>query len=385
MKTTLQYKSCPDKSENLSQPKTYTGPELSIKKHLITEQVSAFKLALPNVSPHYAVKANPLPLVLLHLDTLGVKFEIASQGELFLLLNLGIAPEKVVFSNPIKTAASIVAAKHHGIKWYAFDSIEELKKLHALVPKGHFELRLATNGRGSIWPLSTKFGLDDDAAINIIRYAARHHINIAGLTFHVGSQCTQTSSWLSAIDRCDVLFKIMKDLSMPIQLLNIGGGFPCDLLTDSAGAESHPSFQQLMYPVNLALNKLLADYPTLNFYAEPGRFLLAPAGTITCQIITTTKKQGEDWAFLDVGYYSGLMELTEEFGYKLSSKKDGELIPWTIAGPTCDSIDYFKPKYYLPKNSTSGDIITIGNMGAYTNTCATEFNGFPAPNVVVYP
>lgn len=365
-------------SHSLDQAVTanYSGPTLTIDTQKITEQVALFKYALPHVTPHYAVKANPLPEVLRHLHSLGVGFEIASQGELSLLQSLGIPAHKIIFSNPIKTPASIIAAVDYGVKYFAFDNPEELIKLHQLAPEAQYELRISTNGKGSVWPLTKKFGVDVKQAIKLIGVAHHHQINISALTFHVGSQCTQSQAWLTALKDCEKIIQYMNKQSMQLNMLNIGGGFPCAL-------HSHgQSFKELMNPVRSAL-KLFKQKTNVEVCAEPGRFLVASSGTLACQIISTTQKNHQPWAFLDCGYYNGLMELTEDFGYQLRSKRTGENIPWTIAGPTCDSVDCFTPKYHLPKNSQAGDVITIDNMGAYAHTCVSNFNGFDGPSILI--
>lgn len=354
----------------------YTGPSLFIRKSIISQQVAEFKKALPHVKPHFAVKANPLPELITHLKHEGVAFEIASQGELDLLIKLGVPGKDIIFSNPIKTVNSIKAAVEYGVNWFSFDTIEELNKLHILAPNAFYELRLSTSGEGSVWPLTTKFGLDDDDAQTMIRYGAKHNMNIAGLTFHVGSQCTRAQSWVEAVERCKKHFELMLELGLPVKLLNVGGGYPC------AVSETAMPLTDLMAPLRRCLTSLDQN---IELVAEPGRFLVAAAGTIECEVISTTVRKSQPWAYLDCGYYNGLLELTENFGYTLQNQTQQvtEMINWTIAGPTCDSVDMFKPFYQLPKNTQAGDIIHIPNMGAYTNTCATEFNGFAMPKIII--
>ncbi len=127
-----------------------------------------------------------------------------------------------------KTPTSIVKAFEYGINWFAFDNKEELEKLNQLAPNKQYELRISTNGKGSVWPLTKKFGVDIQSAIELINHAHENKIKISGLTFHVGSQCTAANSWLAALQDCNTVIKHMLDKNMPIEMLNIGGGFPCD-------------------------------------------------------------------------------------------------------------------------------------------------------------
>ena len=367
-------KFAPVQLKSVTVDNTYKGPALAMNLGTMEQQVAQFREALPQVNAHFAVKANPLPTLLKHLKQLGVGFEIASQGELELMQALRVPAEHIIFSNPIKSPASIKAAVEYGINWFAFDCQEELDKLFTLAPNAQYELRLSTSGAGAVWPLTTKFGVDVNAAKQLIDYAALHKMPVAGLTFHVGSQCTRVQSWIEAIEECKILFAHMSKSGLKVKLLNLGGGFPCAI------SKNYPSLTTLMQP----LHDVLASLPNkVKLVAEPGRFLIAAAGTLTCQIVSTTTRQQKKWAFLDCGYYNGLMELKEDFGYELKSRREGKLIPWIIAGPTCDSLDMFDQPFLLPENSEAGDIIDIPNMGAYANTCATNFNGFLVPKITI--
>ena len=361
-----------------SSSSSYSGPHLYLESQRIAHQYRSFQQALPMVNPYYAVKANPHPDIIRLLDRLGCSFDIASEGELALLQGLGIHPRKILFSNPIKSTSSLVAARDYGILWYACDSLEELQKLSHWVPDGQYELRLQTDGRGSVWPLDNKFGVDMDEARGLIDYAAQHQLPLSGLTFHVGSQCTASDSWLRAIHNCRELLQYMQAQSLSPRLLNIGGGFPSAIHRDI------PDIESLTAPLRMALHETIKSLPGNPLIAaEPGRFLVADAGTLHCQVIATASRHGEPWAYLDCGYYNGLMELNEAFGFQLRNKsRGGAVCSWTVAGPSCDSIDVFAPRYLLPANTRCGDLIEIPHMGAYCVSCASEFNGFCVPEVV---
>lgn len=352
----------------------YQGPELVIDLNAVTTQVTAFQRALPQVQPHYAVKANPHSEVLRHLHALGVRFEIASEGELKLLQAIGVKGEHIIFSNPIKTPDSIKAAVAHGVEWFAVDCLEELKSLEKNAPNGFYELRLPTDGQGSVWPLSTKFGTTDDTLAPILEYAAQNRLNLAGVTFHVGSQCTQASSWVKAIERAQQVLSQMSALGLEPRLVNIGGGFPTQVNGDI------PTIEVLAQTLTPALAALPAE---LQLVAEPGRFMVGSSGTLHCQVINTTQRHGQRWAYLDCGYYNGLIEMSSHFGFQIQSQRQGAIADWVIAGPTCDSIDTFAPLYQLPIDTCAGDLLSIANVGAYSNACACDFNGFDVPRLTI--
>jgi ornithine decarboxylase len=368
----------PTQSHHTAQASTealdYQGPELVIDLNEISRQAIDFQRALPQVQPHYAVKANPHPAILRHLHSLGVKFEIASEGELHLLQKMGIKGQELIFSNPIKTPKSIRAAAAYGVKWFAVDCLEELQSLERNAPDCFYELRLPTDGKGSVWPLSIKFGATEDSLTPLLEYAAQRQLDLAGITFHVGSQCTEASSWVAAIEQAQQVFTSMIQLGLKPRLLNIGGGFPCQISGNS------PTIAQLAHTIAPALAQLS---PAIDIVAEPGRFLVASAGTLHCQVINTTYRHQQHWAYLDCGYYNGLNEMSSHFGFQLISQRQGPLEDWVIAGPTCDAIDAFEPKYRLPLDTVAGDSLTIPNLGAYSNACSCNFNGFETPRVVI--
>lgn len=365
--------------EPLAQPLThsqrpYCGPELTIALPAISHQAQALFAALPQVTPHYAVKANPHPAILSHLQQLGVRFEIASQGELDVLQTLGVRGADIIYSHPIKTPASIRAAADYGVRWFAVDCIEELKSLAIHAPNAHYELRIATDGKGAVWPLSTKFGASSTQAQALIDYAGEQQLNLSGITFHVGSQCTRAASWVTAIEQAQTLFTHMRDVGLTPRLLNIGGGFPAPVSART------PDIEALACVIRPALAKLP---DSVHVVAEPGRFLVGSAGTLRCQIINTTTRGEQPWAYLDCGYYNGLIEMSSDFGFSLKSERSGARQGWVIAGPTCDSLDRFEPLYQLPCDSQAGDLLTIANVGAYSSACACAFNGFAVPRVNV--
>jgi ornithine decarboxylase len=116
--------------------------------------------------------------------------------------------------------------------------------------------------------------------------------------------------------------------------------------------------------------------------AEPGRFLVGSAGCLVTQVVGLATRDEKRWLYLDTGTYGGLMELAEGFPSNIVSQRTGELGLWTLAGPTCDSIDVVG-EHKLPSNMEVEDMVFITNLGAYCTTCACDFNGFPAPKMVM--
>lgn len=352
----------------------YNKPFLLIDSSIIRYKVRRFKTAMPRVHPHYAAKANPDPRVLKTLIEEKSGFEIASIEELDLLLSLGVPACEIYFSNPIKSRAYIKYAASKGVEWYAIDSVEELRKIINITPTAKMYLRIDTPNIGSDWPLAGKFGTHLADIQEIIQEAARLNADLAGVTFHVGSQCRNPQNWRVGIERAKKVFEEMRDIGLKPRLLNIGGGFPV------RHTKPIPSIEIIAEVVNAAIADLPAD---IHIIAEPGRYLVSDSACFVCQVVGTATRNGKRWMYWDAGMFGGMIEITEGLHYEILTDRTGNNVPWSIAGPTCDSVDILMQDEMLPKDVQEDDFIYIPNAGAYTTAYATNFNGFPLPDIVV--
>ena len=347
----------------------YDQPVLVMSRQRLRANARRFIAAMPRVRPHFAVKANPDKDILRIFKEEGTCFEIASIAELDAMVTLGADMETVFYSNPIKSPQSIKHAADHGVIWYCVDTHEEVEKIAMINPQAKLYLRIAVSNEGSSWPLAGKFGAGPAAVEAIIAAAKQFNMPICGVTFHVGSQCCNIDNWVAGIRAAKQLFaKLISHGFMP-QLLNLGGGYPLQFNGDE------PCIEQ----IGAAINRELEDIPeSIQVMAEPGRYLVGSAGCLVSQIVGVASRDDTRWVYLDTGVYGGLMELTMDFPLSLVSERTGDLGLWTLAGPTCDSIDVMG-RHQLPTNSAAGDFVYMPNLGAYCTTCACDFNGFPAP------
>src|SRR5574341_1099722 len=209
----------------LAAQERYDRPFLLVDPQIVRTKARRFKAALPRVQPHYAVKANPHPAVLQTLIDEGVGFEIASVAELDLLLSLGVPAEEIYYSNPVKSRAYVEYAAAKGVRWFVLDSVEELRKIVSIEPDACLYLRIDAPNAGSDWPLSGKFGAQPKEADEIIALAAELKANLAGVSFHVGSQCRNAENWRVGIENAKRALRKMRLKGLRPRLLNIGGGF----------------------------------------------------------------------------------------------------------------------------------------------------------------
>ena len=353
----------------------YTRPFLILDTRIVREKTRRFCAVMPRVRPHYAVKANPDRRVLKVLAQEGAGFEIASIAELDKLLALGVPAEEVFYSNPVKSRDSIAYAAAKGVQWYVTDSLDELRRLHEVKPDAKQYVRIAAPNIGSDWPLSGKFGAGVSDTREIVAEAARLGIDLAGVTFHVGSQCRNPENWRVGIEKARAVFDAMIKTGLKPRMLDIGGGFPV------RHVKPIPSIEVIAEVVNEALRAFPEEVQVIG---EPGRYLVSDAGYLVCRVLCTATRTGKRWMHWDAGLFGGVIETAEGLKYKIRTDRSGPDVPWNVAGPTCDSVDVVLREDPMPSDLQEGDFIYIKNAGAYTTAYASRFNGFPLPEVRIF-
>lgn len=362
----------------------FDHPTLVIDLERVGAQYDALKAGLGRADIHYAVKANPAREVIARLIELGSHFDAASRGEIELCLSLGAHPETISFGNTIKRAADIAFAHRAGITLFAADADEELEKIAEHAPGAQVYIRLIVETSHADWPLTRKFGCDRDTAIRLLDHAKTLGLDPVGFSFHVGSQTRKAEMWTQTLDEMGDIWDAARAAGHDLGLLNIGGGFPAfygeaiEAPTDYAA--------RVMALVDARFGKVA------RVMAEPGRGMVAEAGTIVAEVMLVSRKSDRDmhrWVYLSIGRFSGLAETEgEAIRYQFITPRDGEAEgPCILAGPSCDSADvlYEKRPVNMPLSLKSGDRVLIRNTGAYTSSYSSVgFNGFPPLDVVVF-
>jgi ornithine decarboxylase len=349
-------------------------PYLLMDKEVVAEKVSQIGKRIRNSKTFYAVKANPDIEVLKLLNSLETGFEIASEGELQLLASLGVGPERIITSNPIKTFKFLDQAVDYGVRYFAFDSIAEADKLARYAPGCNVYVRLSVPNEGSEWPLSKKFGVEIDEAAALLVYAKERGLNTVGITFHVGSQCNNIYNWNSAVDKARDLWEAAGQQGIKLSLLNIGGGYPIHYTKSVVDIET----------IEKKVDKVIYQkFPNdIEIFIEPGRAVVGDAGIFVSTVIGKALRGDENWLYIDVGVFNGLMESIGgiKYNYVVGSRSSEK--SWTIAGPSCDSFDVIDRGVELPEPEV-GNRILILSSGAYTISYASEFNGFSIPKTIL--
>jgi ornithine decarboxylase len=344
---------------------------------VVAEAYELLRRYLPLAKIFYAVKANPADEVVGMLRELGSSFDVASRGEIDLVLDKGISADRISFGNTMKKERDIAYAFQRGVRLFAFDSEPELEKLARVAPGARVFCRILVECEGAEWPLSRKFGCAPEMAIDLLKQARTYGLDPYGVSFHVGSQQTDLKQWDSAIGRAASMFSALAQADINLRMVNIGGGFPAHYRGDV------PEIQAYANAVMAAVTRHFGnDLPEL--VVEPGRSIVGDAGIIQSEVVLISRKSYDEdkrWIYLDVGKFNGLAEtMDESIKYRIRTPADGGPSgPTVLAGPTCDSADilYERTEYQLPLDLKVGDKVEILSTGAYTSMYSSVgFNGF---------
>jgi ornithine decarboxylase len=255
-----------------------------------------------------------------------------------------------------------------------YDNHEEVLKIARYAPHSGLALRLRVPNTGSMVELSSKFGALPGEAVDLIAFAHNNKLVVEGVSFHVGSQCTNPQNYVQALHLAAGIFAEAKSRGFDLKLLDIGGGFPAHY------DDTVPAFRNLARTINAELDRLFPQ--SIEILAEPGRFLVASAATAVAKIIGKAVRGGKLCYYLDDGVYhtfSGV--IFDHCQYHLKSFKKGPLQLCSVFGPTCDALDTISLAEQLP-DMDLGEFVYSENIGAYAAASSTSFNGFPPARVL---
>lgn len=356
---------------------TYGSPLLVLDQAAVRKQYRSLVNALPGVRMHYALKPLPHSAVVATLKAEGCGFDLATNGEVDVMLENQITPDDCIHTHPIKRDGDIRYALEYGCKVFVFDNPVELDKFIPYQDKAQLLLRVSFPNPETKVDLSKKFGCTPEAALPLLRKAKSMGLNVIGLSFHVGSQVPNARRHVEAITSCNQIIRDAAAEGITLQVLDIGGGFPVNYGADGTDFNIY----DFCAPIREALSQTPEGIRKL---AEPGRFICAPCMTSVASVMGKAERFGRTWYYLDDGLYGSYSgQLFDHINYPKSAPYAvGEAKPAVLAGPTCDSIDVIADDIDLPDMNV-GDVIIGKMMGAYTWASATEFNFFRKASILV--
>ncbi|XP_055329354.1 ornithine decarboxylase-like [Paramacrobiotus metropolitanus] len=352
-----------------------------VNKHRI------WKEKLSRVEPFYAVKCNDDIGVLQTLASLGTGFDCASKNEINKVLSLGVHPDRIIFAHPCKTSSHITFAAEHDVRMTTFDNEPELHKIKRLHPECKLLVRIRADDPLAVCNLGIKFGAKLQEAKRLLGVAKDLELNIIGVSFHVGSGCTNADAYAKAIMWAREVFDHAKEIGTPLTMLDLGGGYP-----GQVGAPI--AFDEIVEQVNPALNKYFPPEMGIRIIAEPGRYMVASAFTLAVNIIakrvvdtqsTSDEEATKFMYYINDGVYGSFNCLLYDHA-TVEAKippfyVPSEMFKSSIWGPTCDGIDCIAKSCWLPEMSM-GQWLIFEDMGAYTCAASSTFNGMPRPSMI---
>ena len=359
-------------------------PLFIIDHEKIRKNYRVFKKNLPKIQAYYAVKANSNQQIIETLFNEGASFDVASYNE-FMQVYEYIENfeekdkefyiwDKIIFSNTIKDRDTLGKIKKYR-PLVTYDNKEEVVKIKEYCKTAGLVLRLKVPDTGSQVEMSSKFGVEPAEAMALIKQAFDLGLVVEGLSFHVGSQCTNFDNYSSALGITAQIFNDCRKKGYNLKIVDIGGGFPVPY--DS----NVPKFEKLAHVINSEFKR---QFPAdVEIIAEPGRFMVATTATLVSEIIGKARRDGKTFYHINDGVYHTFSGVVYDHWIpNFHAFKAGKKEICAVVGPTCDSFDKISLSEHLPDNLKIGDYLYTENIGAYSTASSTKFNGFDGAKII---
>ena len=366
--------------------KSYGSPLYIYSKSQIEFNWNLFKKSFGD-HPHlicYAVKANSNIAVLNTLAKLGSGFDIVSLGELERVIAAGGNPSKCVYSGVAKNKYSIQKALEYGIYCFNVESEGELDCIDSVASSlnmtAPISIRVNPNVDANTHPyISTglaenKFGVGADIALSMFKKAAlSEHLKVCGLDYHIGSQITDVSPFIEALDRALELVEKLKTENILIDHLDIGGGIGVSY------------DQEETINIEDYLNSVTNRVDQMKILVEPGRSIVGNAGIFVTKVEYLKQNNLKSFAIVD-GAMNDLIRPSLYQSYHqavlIDDNSKGINDTWDIVGPVCESTDFLAKDRNLTLEK--GDYIAIMTAGAYGFVLSSNYNSRPrVPEIMV--
>jgi ornithine decarboxylase len=350
---------------------------------VIIDKYTKWMELLPRIQPFYAIKSNPNPVVVKVLSMLGAGFDCASKSEIESALEVCSA-DRIIFANPAKFESHLIYARNVDVDLMTFDNKYELVKISNRHPGAKLILRIEVDDSYSMCRFNSKFGIDLKSVPVLLEFASSLRSNICpdmdivGVSFHVGSGCSNVMAYETAIGRAREVFDIGKKYGYNMHILDIGEGFPG--ITDP---NTGPTFEEFAEQINASIDKHFSDIDDIKIIAEPGRYFCSASHTLVMNIVAKNDGKDENGERIfkytvNDGVYGSMNCIKFDHAkpeIKAFNERNGKEYRCTVFGPTCDSMDTITENVMLP-DLAIGECVYIENCGAYTSAAASQFNGF---------
>jgi len=330
--------------------------------------------------PHlvcYAVKANSNLAVLNTLAQIGAGFDIVSEGELERVLAAGGQADRCVFSGVAKTTQEIERALAVGVRCFNVESASELDRIESVArslnTQAPISIRVNPNVDAKTHPyISTglkenKFGVDIDDAISLYQQAHHsEHLNVQGLDCHIGSQLTEVSPFLDALDKVLELLGQLNQQGVEIAHLDLGGGVGIQYDDEQT------------IDIQAYIEAIISKVGNIEIILEPGRAIVGNSGAFITKVEFLKQNSDHSFAIVD-GAMNDLLRPSFYDAYHqvlpISENATGTQASWDVVGPICETGDFLAKGRAL--SLSQGDYLAVMSAGAYGFTMSSNYNSRP--------
>jgi len=362
---------------NLLRTECPKEPVYCIFPHVYRETAKEFLRGFPG-RVLYAVKANSDPTVLRLLRDAGVRhFDCASLPEIALVDTIDPDAKKYFMIPARIRGAAGTAQKKHGVRHFVVDHLSGLSQLAKEIETSRSVIfaRMAVHHESAMEDLSVRFGAQPEEMPQLLQ-SIRDSGAEPALAFNVGSSVTDPDAYRYSIS---ITKTVLEQLPFRLRLIDVGGGYP----------KSYPGFivpqiEEYFRAVAESVGTLpLAD--NAEVLGEPGRALAAPGMSAVVEVLL----RKDNRLFINDGMYGvfWVLRIDGHDRYPVRTFRDGKRLEgatmeFQINGPTCDSTDTLPGLVPLPVDIRPGDYLEFGNIGAYSLTGRTDYNGYYSDRIV---
>ncbi|MEW5914053.1 MAG: diaminopimelate decarboxylase [Thermodesulfobacteriota bacterium] len=362
---------------------TYVYSQATLTRHF---QVFSQAFAGLDALVCFSVKSNSSRAVLALMASLGGGADIVSGGELSRALAAGVPPEKIVYSGVGKSVAEMEAALTAGILMFNIESAQELAVLDEtagrLGLKAPVSLRVNPDVDARTHPKITtglaknKFGLDMQQAFEQYQQAASlAHVELKGVSCHIGSQITQVEPFADAVGRLEVLIGRLRQAGIHLSLLDLGGG-----LGITYRNEEPPSPGQYAAALRDQVARL-----GMRLVLEPGRVLVGNAGILLARVLYTKDTPAKHFIVVDAAMNDLVRPAFYDSYHQIlpvaRANGRGEVTA-DVVGPICESGDFLARDREMA-DLQRGELMAVMSAGAYGFVMSSNYNSRPRPAEVM--
>ncbi len=345
---------------------------------------SAFASADPLLA--YSVKANGNLALLNRLAALGSGADIVSGGELFRAVKAGVTPGKILFAGVGKTDEELKAGLDARIYSFNVETIDELHRLDdfatELGARAPFGVRINPDIQAPTphqytrtGHAETKFGLPVPVAVGLYRWAkTRPHLRPRGIDVHIGSEIVDPVPYKKALRQVLEVVHLLKKEDIHLEYVDIGGGFG---IGDGSGGMDMGALSDELLSVFQGSG--------LRMILEPGRFLVAEAGVLLTSVRAVKRSGDHVFVVTDAGMNDLLRPSHYRSHHPVEAavvQKDRKVEVVDVVGPVCETGDFLALDRSMPL-PRAGEVLAVGNVGAYGFSMASNYNARPRPAEVL--